>query len=201
MAFTVLGLLVVHFNTLVHPFTLADNRHYTFYVFRILRRHWLIKYAVVPVYVGCGWLVIATLGGPPEPEPDKKTIRILHSIDTASVGTTLVWLIATALSLVTAPLVEPRYFIVPWLLWRLSVPEYVAKSAPQRKIEELDHKGNPKHTADSTWISVSLRFLAAASPYLELAWYLIVNLVTCYVFLYHGFEWPQEPGRVQRFMW
>ncbi|KIV89478.1 hypothetical protein PV10_06874 [Exophiala mesophila] len=168
VAFTVLGLLVVHFNTLVHPFTLADNRHYTFYVFRMLRRHWIIKYVTVPIYVACGWLVIAALGGPPEPEPDKKTIRILHSIDTASVSTTLVWLTATALSLVTAPLVEPRYFIVPWLLWRLSVPEYVAKSALQRKIEELDSNGDPKHAADPTWIGGLLRFLAGASPYLEL---------------------------------
>jgi hypothetical protein len=25
--------------------------------------------------------------------------------------------------------------------------------------------------------------------------------VTGYVFLYKGFEWPQEPGKVQRFMW
>ena len=199
--FTLLGLLVVHFNTIVHPFTLADNRHYTFYVFRILRSHWTIKYAAVPIYVVCGWLVITALGGAPEPEPSKKTIRILHRIDTASVSTTLVWLVATTLSLSTAPLVEPRYFIVPWLLWRLSVPEYVPKSAAQRKIEELDDNGKVKDAPETSLLSKALRQLAVASPYLELAWYLLINAVTGYVFLYKGFEWPQEPGQVQRFMW
>ena len=29
---------VVNLNTVIHPFTLADNRHYTFYVFAILRK-------------------------------------------------------------------------------------------------------------------------------------------------------------------
>lgn len=37
--------------------------------------------------------------------------------------------------------------------------------------------------------------------WLETAWFLTVNLATGYIFLYWGFEWPQEPGRVQRFMW
>ena len=37
--------------------------------------------------------------------------------------------------------------------------------------------------------------------WLETVWFLIVNGVTCYVFLFKGFEWPQEKGKVQRFMW
>jgi alpha-1,2-glucosyltransferase len=37
--------------------------------------------------------------------------------------------------------------------------------------------------------------------WLETAWFLLINFVTGYVFLYRGFEWPQEPGLVQRFMW
>lgn len=35
----------------------------------------------------------------------------------------------------------------------------------------------------------------------ETAWFILINSVTAYVFLYKGFEWPQEPGRIQRFMW
>jgi alpha-1,2-glucosyltransferase len=35
----------------------------------------------------------------------------------------------------------------------------------------------------------------------ETFWFLLINTVTGYVFLYRGFEWPQEPGKVQRFMW
>ena len=37
--------------------------------------------------------------------------------------------------------------------------------------------------------------------WLETVWFLTINLVTGYIFLYWGFEWPQEPGKVQRFMW
>ena len=37
--------------------------------------------------------------------------------------------------------------------------------------------------------------------WLETAWFLCINMVIGHVFLYRGFEWPQEPGLVQRFMW
>ena len=37
--------------------------------------------------------------------------------------------------------------------------------------------------------------------WLETVWFLAINLATGYIFLYWGFEWPQEPGKVQRFMW
>lgn len=37
--------------------------------------------------------------------------------------------------------------------------------------------------------------------WLETVWFLTINLATGYVFLSWGFEWPQEPGKVQRFMW
>jgi alpha-1,2-glucosyltransferase len=36
---------------------------------------------------------------------------------------------------------------------------------------------------------------------LETIWFIVINVVTGYVFLYEGFEWPQEPGKLQRFMW
>ncbi|KAJ5133349.1 Dol-P-Glc:Glc(2)Man(9)GlcNAc(2)-PP-Dol alpha-1-2-glucosyltransferase [Penicillium atrosanguineum] len=56
-------LAIVHFNTIVHPFTLADNRHYVFYVFRLLLGvHPTIKYAAVVVYFLCGWSVISAFG-------------------------------------------------------------------------------------------------------------------------------------------
>ena len=59
---------MVYFNTVVHPFLLADNRHYTFYVVRILMlRHWSVKYLAIPIYLLCGWLVIFALGGTAKP--------------------------------------------------------------------------------------------------------------------------------------
>ena len=80
----------------------------------------------------------------------------------------LSWQLATTLSLATAPLVEPRYFILPWIFWRMQI------IAPMQERRML-------------WA--------------ETAWFLSINAWTGYMFLFRGFEWPQEPGKVQRFMW
>lgn len=200
----VLMLATVHFNTTIHPFTLADNRHYTFYVFRVLMKHWAVKYAAVPIYYFCACLVLGALGGATEPTPASKSIRILHGDDTVCVSFTLVWLIATSLSLIVAPLVEPRYFLLPWLMWRLAIPECPARSDTLRKTSELERKaasGDGLASRPASALQVMLRKLASYSSWLELIWYVLVNLITCAMFLYRGFEWPQEPGNVQRFMW
>jgi alpha-1,2-glucosyltransferase len=179
--FTSLGLLVVHFNTIVHPFTLADNRHYVFYVFRLLLRHPAIKYIAVPVYVVCGWLVLGTLFPPSEPDPQLKRLiqrrpRILYS---------LVWILTSAACLITAPLVEPRYFILPWVTWRLAAAPYNSSASMKNS------KGG-----FVAWLRTP-----RAALWIETVWLLSVNATTMYVFLFWGFEWPQEKGAVQRFMW
>ena len=92
----------VKFNTLLHPYLLADNRHYTFYIFSKIIRP-LPWWVPVPVYAVAGmlqyWAVAAGV----------------------SVSWMLLWGGAMAATLVTAPLVEPRYFVVAWLLWRCNV--------------------------------------------------------------------------------
>jgi alpha-1,2-glucosyltransferase len=188
----------VRFNTMIHPFTLADNRHYVFYVFRILLRHPLIKYTAVPVYLISAWAAITALGNSSFSVPSDSKEKaggaadstVEEKTDPVRVSFVLVWLVSTTLSVITAPLVEPRYFIIPWLIWRLHVappastpPSKTTQPAPRsgiRKLLRLDPK---------TWL------------WIETAWFLLVNLATCYMFLYRGFEWTQEPGRVQRFMW
>lgn len=199
-----LMLTIVHFNTIVHPFTLADNRHYVFYVFRILLRYRFLKYAAVPVYFVCGWLVVAALGempGKADPKahhmikkkakqvgrPPKESPKPQESIRVSFV---IVWLAATTLSLVTAPLVEPRYFIVPWLIWRASVP-----------VEQYQEFFEGREGKVGGVAQRALNWAASNRLWMETLWYLLINLVTCYMFLYKGFEWPQEPGKVQRFMW
>ena len=81
----------------------------------------------------------------------------------------------TALAIVPSPLIEPRYFIVPYLLFRL-------------------HLGPADETpaAQSAW---------RRAVRIELAFNAIVSAATLYVFLYRPFAWPSEPGRLQRFMW
>ncbi|KAE8353959.1 phospholipase D/nuclease [Aspergillus coremiiformis] len=237
-------LAVVHYNTIVHPFTLADNRHYIFYVFRILlRTHPAVKYAAVVIYFLCGWAVISAFGfstttppprfirapqsapasQPPvqkvvrgqnqndgKKRPSKKAAQLpktqqltpeafakiqeaikqrqVEQLDAPRVSFVLVWLAATSLSLVTAPLVEPRYFIIPWVMWRLHLP---------RQPTPLVYRDQrPRDENEALHAKIATNF----PLFLETFWFLVLNAVTGYVFLYKGFEWPQEPGRIQRFM-
>jgi len=185
LLFMIVGLVAVHLNTVVHPFTLADNRHYVFYIFRILRRHLAIKYLAVPVYVVSGWLAIRTLAQPstdqiqstnkarePVGPVKQKNEQLPH------ISFIIVWLATSTLSLVTAPLVEPRYFIIPWLIWRLHVPSSTASSL----------QPSPRQSAFDPRLV------------LETVWLLAINAAVGYNFLYRGFSWQSEPG-VQRFLW
>lgn len=200
---------VVRYNTIVHPFTLADNRHYMFYIFRILLRHRLIKYLVVPIYYYCGWAVATALGGPLsarhrliQKKQDQEGVCSRQSsllkgdkpTNNAPRGNNvsflLIWLLTTALCLVTAPLVEPRYSILPWVFWRL----HLISEQPIVAVQKSD-KGSTKETKLVEEKSYDHRL------WLETAWFMLINMVTGYMFLYRGFEWPQEPGNTQRFMW
>ncbi|KAI1470564.1 glycosyltransferase family 59 protein [Daldinia caldariorum] len=208
--------LIVRYNTIIHPFTLADNRHFMFYVFRYtILRAWWIKYALVPAYVICGWLCWVTLQGntsstiPPQkrqwistpfdtkskafsPTTTGKTPSGAASttVDTTTVPpstSTVLILLAATLSLVTAPLVEPRYFILPWVFWRLLVPARPAFP-----------------TSEPGPMSSVSRHLV---PLIETAWFLLINAATMYVFITRPFYWrgPDgellDNGNVQRFMW
>jgi alpha-1,2-glucosyltransferase len=184
--FIVAGVASVHYNTIIHPFTLADNRHYVFYVFRILRRNPALKYLAVPVYVTSAWVTIQTLGSRPLAEdrenPSGQKEPSISEKTRATPGRSsfiLVWLATTALSVVSAPLVEPRYFIMPWLMWRLHVPSIAASPS--------------KRSAGRTPYDMRL--------VLETIWHLAINTVVGYMFLHRGFLWSNEPGQIQRFLW
>jgi alpha-1,2-glucosyltransferase len=188
---TILAATVIHYNTIVHPFTLADNRHYVFYVFRILLRHPAIRYLAAPAYVACANIAIQALGG--RKSSQKSTLKserenpaVIHSSG-CTTSFVIIWLATTALSLVTAPLVEPRYCIIPWIMWRLHVPRSVVIATEKKAVT-----GNPL-----------LKVLQNDQTRLlfETIWFCCINAVTGYIFLYWGFEWPQEEGKVQRFMW
>ena len=207
LALVGVALVAVHYNTIVHPFTLADNRHYVFYVFRILRRHWTIKYIAAPVYLVCAWLVINALGqdsdhaaqanppaasGRPKEVIRSKTSDVSGSTGPATVTTSfvLIWLATTTLTLITAPLVEPRYYIMSWIVWRLHVLSVPSSASVRKELTSSSKSGRGPAYSTTT-----------LSLWAETGWFLLVNLITGYMFLYKGFEWAQEPGAVQRFMW
>lgn len=212
-------LVVVHFNTTVHPFTLADNRHYVFYVFRLLLRHPLIKYAVVPIYYYCAWAAIAAFGGdsvgqetPRFQVSDPRQIQRIpryelpprakiYKSEGSHISFVLIWLLATTLSLITAPLVEPRYFIIPWLVWRLHVHSPYMKPTTDQAGKDRDIKVGGFFSSFDGAIRSFINPTYEHRLWFETAWFLFINWATAYIFLYWGFEWSQEPGKVQRFMW
>lgn len=250
-----LALAIVRYNTVVHPFTLADNRHYMFYVFRysILRAGW-VRYALVTVYVGCGILCWRALGGfssssssftrpqqthpqekpragedgksssssdakddhdeqhhssPSSPTPTPPVHDNLSSPGSTSaapppLSTALLWLLATALSLVTAPLVEPRYFILSWLFWRLLAPAWSLSPSLPPSPPASRPTAAP---APAPALALDLGRRYDLRLWLETAWFAAINALTMWVFVTRPFYWhagdgsPADGGRTQRFMW
>ncbi|KAI8236261.1 Dol-P-Glc:Glc(2)Man(9)GlcNAc(2)-PP-Dol alpha-1,2-glucosyltransferase [Colletotrichum sp. SAR 10_99] len=261
-----LTLLVVKFNTIIHPFTLADNRHYMFYVFRYtIRRPGLFRYYLVIPYTFARWLCWDALSGcgqggflsdhtqdcsgqyshlrpgpfdnspfsaassqsRPEKPPSTDALQsevasekegedakyhpyalikldepTSNSTEPTSSSTAILLLLATTLSLMTAPLVEPRYFILPWVFWRLLIPawkvhEHAVTHPVLRKLEGLPIVGAP--------VRFSKKF--DVRLVLETLWFILVNLVTMYIFIAKPYKWRDENGRIldggrmQRFMW
>lgn len=96
------GFISVHFFSIAHPYLLADNRHYPFYLWRkVINAHWSIKYLLVPLYV-YSWLNICTRLG-----KFQRRIWVLG------------YFVATAAVLVPAPLIEFRYYTTPFFLLTL----------------------------------------------------------------------------------
>ena len=184
--FVAAGFVSVHFNTIIHPYTLADNRHYVFYVFRLLRRQPANKYLAVPIYFICAWLSIQVLSSPDVDERSSKKKSDVTPVASQTIrppckiSFIALWLAVTTLSVITAPLVEPRYFIIPWVIWRLHVPYTPAST--------LKNPASGKASYDVRLI-------------LETVWFLAINVSVAYMFLYKGFGWTNEPGKLQRFLW
>ncbi|KAF3334009.1 Dol-P-Glc:Glc(2)Man(9)GlcNAc(2)-PP-Dol [Carex littledalei] len=97
--------IVFEFSSIAHPYLLADNRHYTFYIWRrLIQAHWSIKYALIPLYVYSWFSILTTLG------KEQKSIWVLS------------YCISVALVLVPAPLIEFRYFTIPLVLLIIHSP-------------------------------------------------------------------------------
>lgn len=158
-----LGLYLHHDRTPAHPFLLADNRHYTFYIWRKLylpaRTNLLFSLLVAGPVFAAGLALFAL----PLLHPDNRTTHICSS---------LFLLAGIVFTLVPSPLLEPRYYIVPFVLWRT---RYFQVLVARRQLR---------------WL-----------PVLEILWYLAINVATVYLFLYKPFAWANEPMKLQRFMW
>lgn len=99
--FAIVAVAMVHYGTVAHAYLLADNRHYTFYVWRLFTAVPALKFAVIPVYV-----VLFLM--------QQKRLEQLNT----RMWTVLFWS-ATAAVLIPSPLLEFRYFIIPFVLLQL----------------------------------------------------------------------------------
>ncbi|POW09029.1 hypothetical protein PSTT_07122, partial [Puccinia striiformis] len=137
-------LWTIHKFTYEHPFLLSDNRHYTFYIWRrFFKFHQVAKYLFTPVYMICIKMIWE---------------RIARSF-TMNLLITTFYMIGLGLTLVSSPLLEPRYFLVPYVLLRLHIRPVVEET--------------------KTW---SIRV------FIEGCLYAIINLVTLAVFLFRPFK-------------
>ncbi|XP_003384944.1 PREDICTED: dol-P-Glc:Glc(2)Man(9)GlcNAc(2)-PP-Dol alpha-1,2-glucosyltransferase-like [Amphimedon queenslandica] len=101
---TAIGLMAAHYYTYEHPYLLADNRHYTFYIWKnIYRRDEEIKYFLTPMYSVCMIIIMTLLR-----EQQSFWWMLLYS------GVCIV-------TLVPQSLFEFRYFIIPYLMFKVHV--------------------------------------------------------------------------------
>lgn len=99
------GVWAVNHGTLVHPFLLADNRHYTFYLWRrvVNVRPWA-RFALLPLYLYSVGAVDARLAAGGH-----------HALERVLLAAT------TCIVLIPAHLIEFRYFTVPFYATLLSM--------------------------------------------------------------------------------
>lgn len=147
---------VSYFSCHVHPYLLADNRHYTFYIWR--------RFLGCPTTLFSKSLLYTPLYG----FTLYTTISMLGTKDTLW---KYLFSICLCISIVPQKLLEFRYFIVPFTIWRLNIPN--------------NNSSNSNNT-----IQLSIEFVL----------YTFVNVFTIYIFLYKSFKWPQSSD-AQRFMW
>jgi len=185
-----LCMIVIATCTRAHPYLLADNRHFPFYLWRRVLSNPLYRHALAPVYFIAGALFVRALYSSFSLLPFESSHSHSSSIQTSSqlsplprffqslpLIRTLLFLFCTAVSISFQELIEFRYFIMPFLLYRIEL-------ARSRRT----HSGR---------VAVS----EVVAVLLELCFYLLVNVVTLYLFFYRPFKWAHEPHLLQRFMW
>ena len=102
--------LFVEFGTIVHPYLLADNRHYTFYLWRRILKFKQVRYALGMSSILSVWMICDAL-------------HVRHR---------RMWLVGflicvTAVT-VPSPLLELRYFTLPFLFMMLQMPMNIVGS-------------------------------------------------------------------------
>lgn len=98
----ILCMIVVRFNTLIHPYLLADNRHYTFYIWnKFYGKYWFAKYIVVPLYVVF-------------------LLSFMQNIkENVNAGFVVSFFGCFFMSLALQKMIEVRYFFIPFVILKM----------------------------------------------------------------------------------
>lgn len=223
-----------------HPFLLADNRHYTFYIWRRVidpaRTSLRAALLVSPAFAAGAWILVG-LGlfqqvakkFAPDYNVDSSESKIIAR-KSSHVVSSVVFYLGVIATLVPSPLLEPRYYMVPFVLWRITIanayippydPSYVIASDIKEKNEKLEKEtenaGDAINSAEDAAFkrlpekevlqdnteneSLVERLSKWPLQDFEMVWYTLINIVTIYVFVKFPFSWWTDPGDVQRFMW
>lgn len=97
----------------------------------------------------------------------------------------LLYAVCVAACLIPTPLLEFRYYIVPFIIFSL------------HQQHQLSDGGSSTSAGGGTTL-VGVRTAVGASV-LHIVYYAVLNAVTIYVFLYRSFRWPDQS--IARFMW
>jgi alpha-1,2-glucosyltransferase len=180
----------IRYYTYGHPFLLADNRHYTFYLWRLaFQRNSWSRYALIPLYVFGMFAARKTLGG------NHSLLRLLVNF------------LLTVLMLVPSPLVEFRYFLLPtlYVLLHSGATSNETEEETKKESNVLDlfsaHAILPR-VLNVFAYSVGKEFDLLFENYMSfvnLLYVYTVNVALLYVFIFRPFTWSD--GTIARFMW
>jgi len=142
------------------------------------------------------------------PLPHSLPPRTLHAATTQSPLWLLGVVLSAALTLVPSPLLEPRYFLLPYLVMRLHLLPG-RHGAPGETAAAADAEPTAPAAAAAAAVPAASALLGPPTPppwaraalFAEAALNLALGAATLFVFLRRPFEWPSEPGVAQRFMW
>lgn len=103
IALSIIFATIIRYNSIEHPYLLADNRHYTFYLWnRFYGKYEFARYIIIPIY-------LLSLG----------CVFYLLSENQRSTGFTILYTVCTFASIALQRLFEIRYFILPYIYLRL----------------------------------------------------------------------------------
>ncbi|KAK5578267.1 hypothetical protein RB653_003222 [Dictyostelium firmibasis] len=153
-------ILMIWKFTYTHLFLLSDNRHYTFYIWnRFMEKYSIGRYLPIPLYCYSIWFIWNVLS-----ENRSKLWCIFYFLSTSIV-------------LLPSPLVEPRYYIVPFFLFQL----------------------NQFHHYNNNFLKIENLKRINLLIYLDILYFIFINFITIFIFIKFPFIYPD--GTIGRFFY